>query len=329
MSKIKLVIIGGGAITEEVYLPILSDDSPFELVSLVERDSATADQLRQKFQLDSVVATIEAVENSFEAAIVATPNYTHKDITLTLLNSKIHTLVEKPMALSKADCEEMITASEQMKTALMVGMVRRYYDNMQTVKKLIDTKSLGKIKRVLFNEGYVFNWPVKSDSLVNIHKAGGGVLMDIGVHIFDLLIYWLGMPKVEDYYDDSPLRIEAECLANLSWSNGTLATIQISRLRSLSNKVKLVFELGDVEFEVRQSEKIAIRLANEIDVLGNVPKLSTDRLNPFRLQLLDFAASIKGYSDSRSSLTDARNGISLIQDCYRHKKNLSLRYHYF
>jgi predicted dehydrogenase len=331
MSKIQLAIIGGGALAEAVYLPLLVNQTDFELKALVEYDPERRRALQQKFTIPGAFATVEELDRNCEAAIVAVPNYLHHSITVACLERKIHTLIEKPMAVSASECEALIHAADENNTRLMVAMVRRYYENVRQIKKLITGRSLGRLKNIRIEEGYVFNWPVTSDSLINKKKSGGGVLIDIGVHVLDTLYYWLGKPASCNYYDDSLKNIEAECRLDLSWSSETTATIVISRLRNLSNAISLTFEGGTVTIDIRSSARVSMRLGDGVETEGQFVAGANepDKLKAFRMQLNDFAAFIKTGKKPDTSLSDAKSAIELISWCYQNKLPLSSRYQTF
>lgn len=329
MSKLKLVIVGGGAITESVYIPILLNNSDFQLMAVIEQNGERGKYLKENFEGLTIYDSLHKVDEAFNAAIVATPNYLHKEVSIALLKKGVHVLVEKPMALSSADCEEMRSQANQNGVKLMVGMVRRYYTNMQMVKEIIEAKTFGELVSLSIKEGYVFNWPVTSDSLINKRKSGGGVLIDIGVHVLDLLFYWLGRPNLVNYYDDSFNQIEAECLISLSWPTGVVSNVQLSRLRELPNTIELTFEKGVVVVDVRPSDRVDISLSNKLLINGKVAKPVTDKMKPFKKQLQEFSELVLKGRVARTSIRDAEEGITLIQNCYDRRKNLSEMYQYY
>ena len=137
---------------------------------------------------------------------------TREDIIapIDLLQNEIHVLVEKPMALNSGDCQAMIESAKNAGVVLAVGLVRRFYHLERFVKQVIDSMLLGKIIKFDLREGVVFGWPVVSDSIFSKHNSGGGVLIDIGVHVLDLLLWWFGNYETVEYYDDSMGGVEAE-----------------------------------------------------------------------------------------------------------------------
>lgn len=323
MSKLKLVVVGGGAISETVYLPILVNENHFEVVGLVESNNLRANYLKDKFKIRCVYSSVADIDSDYHAVLIAVPNHLHKDMAIYFLRKEKHVLVEKPMAILADDCIEMMRAATS-KAKLMVAMVRRYYDNINYVKQLIETQALGKLRSIEVEEGYEFNWPVASDSLVNKVKAGGGVLVDVGVHVLDTLFFWLGKPAAFEYFDDSSNGIEAECKLVLKWPNDAGAVVRLSRLRGFRNTIAVTFENGSIVIDVRPSDKVNLLLGGQVSITGNFLSGNdrVDKLGPFKKQLHDFASYVAADKVPITSTQDAYLVTKLIQACYQTKKSL-------
>lgn len=120
-------------------------------------------ELANKFDTNSISDDYKQVIGKVDAAILAVPHHLHNPIAIGLLNNGIHVLVEKPMALTLAECNSMISAAEQGGANLAVGLVRRFLYSHQFVKKIISANFLGKIRSFDVSEGSIYNWPVASN----------------------------------------------------------------------------------------------------------------------------------------------------------------------
>lgn len=124
---------------------------------------------------------------------ICTPNGTHHELAVAALNSGKHVLVEKPMALSKSDCEKMIDAAKANNCELFVVKQNRFNPPVQELKKLVDQKKPGKIFMVSVNcfwnrnEDYYKNsdWKGKKD-------LDGGALFTQFSHFIDIFYYLFG-----------------------------------------------------------------------------------------------------------------------------------------
>ena len=127
---------------------------------------------------------------------ICTPPFTHLPASIACMRAGKHVLVEKPMALSLAECDEMIAVQKETGTYLGVVCQNRFTKDNQTLKALIDSKIAG---RVLF--GQVESFWCRGHSYYDLwwrgtwEKEGGGCIINHGVHQIDLLNWIMGPPE--------------------------------------------------------------------------------------------------------------------------------------
>src|ERR1700722_10393887 len=127
MGRLKLAVVGCGAVTEFSYLPAIARSEGVELVALVDKSLSRARQLMAQCSREpAVFDDYRQIFGNSEAAVVALPNALHAAVTIDLLEHGVHVLVEKPMALDSRECEAMIAASTRNDRVLAVGMARRF-----------------------------------------------------------------------------------------------------------------------------------------------------------------------------------------------------------
>ncbi|MCC7519935.1 MAG: Gfo/Idh/MocA family oxidoreductase [Verrucomicrobiae bacterium] len=130
-----------------------------------------------------------------EAIYVCTPPDSHAEYTLAAIAAGKHVLVEKPMAATVAECEQMIQAAKARGVTLGVAYYRRAFPKMRRIKELIAAGTLGVPTWVNIAAHSWFNPSADDPKRWRVEKArsgGGGAVADIGVHRLDLLDYWLG-----------------------------------------------------------------------------------------------------------------------------------------
>ena len=129
-----------------------------------------------------------------DAVIVATPNYLHKEPVLTAARHKKHIFCEKPIALSYADCDEMVKACQENNVVFMAGHVMNFFRSVRHAKQLI---AQGKIGRVLYCHSARNGWeePQPSISWKKIRAKSGGHLYH-HIHELDCIQFIMG-PAVE------------------------------------------------------------------------------------------------------------------------------------
>ena len=164
-----------------------------------------------------------------DAAIVATPNALHAPQSIALLEAGKHVLVEKPMAVSVAECDAMIAASRTSGASLMVAHCWRF---RREVIALRDRITAGELGEVVKTRGYGVhaNWG-PSGWFTDPMLAGGGALVDMGVHAIDTARFLLGDPEpgrvcatISTRYGD--YAVDDEAILLISWAQGTNSIVE-------------------------------------------------------------------------------------------------------
>jgi predicted dehydrogenase len=286
-----------------------------------------ARQLRDKYQVPAVVDDYREVIGRVDAAIVALPNNLHATVTIDLLRHGIHVLVEKPMALRTTECDEMIEAARSADAVLAVGLDFRFFHASQFLKRLFENRLLGDIKRFDLHLGIISKWPSTSDFLFRKEASGGGVLMDWGVHVLDLLLWWLGDYDRVDYYDDAIGGVEADCKVHLDLQCGASGVVELSRTRNLKNTCRVHGERGSLEFAIWDADPF-LRLQFDEQGLALNGRV-TGRDGPkqtmrevFPRQLNDFIDAIVDHREPLIPGQEGMRAVKLIEACYASRKPL-------
>ena len=134
-----------------------------------------------------------------DAVIISTPTHFHKDLALTALENGKHVIVEKPMASSLAECEQMVETAERCGKILTVGFNHRYFAAIKEVKSAIQSGVLGQLRYVKGYAGHTGLSEFKSPWMYDKDKMGGGTLMDNGIHTLDLICYLMD-DRIDDVF---------------------------------------------------------------------------------------------------------------------------------
>jgi len=325
MKKVNIALIGCGAVAE-AHLAAASDCKEITIKALVDKNIDRALKLGKRFGISEVFADFHDVFGLVDAAIVALPHHLHAPITIELLDNGLHTLVEKPMALNKNECANMIAAAKKSGKILTVGQLRRYFYSSIFVKKLLDLGVLGKIKKFHFQDGIIYNWPAASDFTFK-SESGGGTLADQGAHTLDLMRWWLGDYESFEYFDDSFGGVEAECVINIKLKSGASGEINMSRIRNLANNCYVEGENGWVRVESKFNSQVEFQLFGQDAILTGRPlpqgMKKEDPIGLFVRQLDDFAAAINGRKELFVFPEDAMKTVELIEACHANRKFLA------
>ena len=133
-------------------------------------------------------------EADLDAISVTLPTYLHQEYVVKALNSGVHVLCEKPMALTVEECREMLTAANRSKRLLQIGHCTRFWPEYVKAKELIDSKQYGKVLAATFqrlSQTPTWSW---EDWLLDVSKSGSAAL-DLHIHDSDYVQYVFGMPQ--------------------------------------------------------------------------------------------------------------------------------------
>jgi predicted dehydrogenase len=326
LSKLRLAVLGCGAIAKGIHLPVTVLSDRVELTMLVDKCLPRARELAEKYSAPTVADDYREVMGKVDAAIVALPNYMHAPVTMDLLQHGIHVLVEKPMALSAVDCDKMIQAASDAGVVLAVGLNCRFFASSLFVKQVLKDGWLGDIVSFDARKGFVFGWPVASDFMFRKEAAGGGVLIDIGVHVLDLLLWWLGDYDSVEYYDDAMGGVEADCELHLRLRCGVSGIVELSRTRNLRNSCIIRGTHGALETGTGVNSPLCLETKNQdIALTGEVARggvVDKTMQDVFRHQLDDFVDAIFNHRAPCIPGQEGKRAVELIENCYHHRRLL-------
>ncbi len=317
----KIGIIGCGAVVEAFYLPAIQRIKKLKITALVDKNLNRARKLRGGLNQQIFVTTeYKEIISKVDIVIIALPHFLHAPVSLFFLKHKIHVLCEKPMALNPTQAKEMIKTEVDNKVKLAIGMMRRQFSVTAKIKKIIQSNYLGKIISFDYEEGFPYDWPVQSKFIFDKNQAGGGVLIDMGAHVVDLLVHLFrpfGELKIADYRDDNYGGVEANCIFNMIVGD-IKGRIELSNDRRLRNTFRINFTKGLLELPSGGLTDMRISIDNKKETF-----ITTETfIDAFYKQLNEFIRAIYTNSSKYVAGKDVLTSIELIHYCYKNKKQI-------
>ena len=174
----------------------------------------------------------DTIENNkdIDLVYVVLPNSMHKEYTIRAAKAGKHVIVEKPMALTEKDCQEMITACKNAGVQLAVGYRLHYEPHHREIKRLGQEKVFGQVRLIEVSLGYKIggdpnDWHLKKA------MSGGGPLMNLGVYCVQCSRYVLGEEPISATAQFGPVtrpelyqEVEESITWQLQFSSGAVAT---------------------------------------------------------------------------------------------------------
>ncbi len=200
MDKVKLAIIGCGNVAQVVHLPVLEKMSDVEIAAVVDPDKRKAQAVASRGNIPASFTSLDAllaspIAKELNAIDICTPTDTHRTIAIQAMEAGLDVLVEKPIARTAREAREMAACAEKTGRKLMVGMNNRFRPDTMLLKSFIEKKELGKIYYI--KSGWLKQQSSSSPWHQQKEKAGGGVILDLGIAMLDLGLWLLNYPEVQ------------------------------------------------------------------------------------------------------------------------------------
>ncbi|MBI4063292.1 MAG: Gfo/Idh/MocA family oxidoreductase [Elusimicrobia bacterium] len=202
-SSVKVSFIGAGYIAG-VHAEILSADPRVRLNGFYDQDPSRSAQLAKKHNAKSYAGSQELFDGSPHAVYVASPNTTHVDYVTAALARGIHVFSEKPMAVNLEGAQKIKEAAAKSRAIYQIGFNRRFAPVYKKMKELALTPKFKPFSaNIKMNRGELQRPPWTSNP-----KVTGGFLYESTIHLFDLMLYFLGdvesfeVTAAKDLYPD-------------------------------------------------------------------------------------------------------------------------------
>lgn len=237
MSKTKAAIgvIGCGAVAQLEHIPAIKKLPSATLLALCDKDKAKVQALGRKHEAPYVFEDYEEMLKleDLDGVVIATPNDLHAPMAIAALRRGKHVLCEKPMAISAKEARDMADAAGRYKRKLLIGFNHRFRQDVQILKQFIEGNELGQVFYIktgwLRHKG---DWKPQRWALQK-ERAGGGVFLDLGIHMLDLALWLLGNPAVETvtasaYHLTPKSEVEDSAAAFIKVKGGATITVEVS-----------------------------------------------------------------------------------------------------
>ena len=264
--KIRVGFVGAGGIAQAKHVRGHLSVPNVEITACCDIDEGRAKAFAERNGIDHVFTDYDKMMemDELDAVSVSTPNAFHADPTIAALKAGKHVICEKPLAGNAKDGARMVTAAEESGLVLQIGLQARFNRHNWTLRKRIEQGLLGDVyygRTMALRRRGIPGAP----TFVTKAISGGGPLIDIGVHSFDVMLYLVGYPDpveafgatYQKFADDptiytgkwkkwNPAHFDVEDLAvgQVKFANGMTITVETSWSAHLEDVGKS-FILGD------------------------------------------------------------------------------------
>ena len=192
----KIAIIGCGAIANGAHIPAYMKNPEAEIKYFCDIIPERAQAAVEKYGCGTAVTDYHDVLTDPEvvAVSICTPNLMHSVISIDAMRAGKHVLCEKPTARTYAEALEMQKVQHETGMTLNIGVCNRFNDSVRRIKQYIDDGKLGTVHHVYVSFRAHRSIPGLGGAFTTKAIAGGGALIDWGVHYLDIVMYCCGDP---------------------------------------------------------------------------------------------------------------------------------------
>jgi predicted dehydrogenase len=212
-DPVRTALIGYGQAGSVFHAPLVASTDGMALISVVTRNAARAAAARQRYPNARIVPTVDDLlrdPESVDLVVVASPNYTHVPVGLSVLEAGLPVVVDKPVAASAAAARQLRDAAAAKDLLISVYHNRRWDGDFRTLRRLFAEGDLGAVHRL---ESRYERWRPQVDPARWREQAdpetAGGLLYDLGSHLIDQALVLFG-PVASVYAEIGKVRPGAQ-----------------------------------------------------------------------------------------------------------------------
>ena len=304
---LKIAVVGAGIIGKE-HLAALRRCDDFKLVAICDVNEETASALAAEYGVPYLLDYKEIPQKTdADAVLLNLPHALHCEAATFFLEAGVHVFLEKPMAITTAECDEMLAAAERAQRVLAIGHLQRFFQINRRVKAYAESGELGRLFAINEIRSIGYFAPSRPKWFLSKRMAGGGIVMNYGAHALDKVLYLTDskIKRVDAVCDNlqEGMEIEGHAQFLAQTLSGVSATVTFSSYSNVGYETTYIFEKGAIRVENGSKLMLCREGAWE-----QIP-LPADR-DYMLLQLQEFAKLLRGEA---SEMPDANYGREIVK----------------
>ena len=288
-SVIRVGVVGCGRVVQQRHLPIATDLAGAELVAVSDVDAETRSRIAEEYGVKAHEDYRELVASeTLDAAVVAAPTQFHAEVGVAALNAGKHVMIEKPVALSLDEVDQLDAAAAASAKTVSVAMNSRWHRLAREARKVVRQGSLGPtgLLRSAFTddfrlEGRVPPWGMR-------HDLAGCVLLETAVHHFDLWQFLLDSQVDEIYAKmEEPTTANERAAVTATMANGVIVSAIFTEGLKGANELEIYGQDGRLRISVYDFDGLDVTPRSEY------PGTMSTRVRRLMKFLSEFPGAVK------------------------------------
>jgi predicted dehydrogenase len=321
-SRVGVALVGAGNIAQSIHLPTLSKMQGVTIAAIVDRHIAKARILAEKYKipvacrsLDEALALPEV-----DALIITSSTDAHAEHALAAIAAGKHVFIERPAARTLEETLAIRAALAGTDLNVMIGMNHRFRPDVVQLKNAVDRDEIGEVFYI--KAGWVKQRSNDARWMGTADKAGGGVLMDLGVSVVDLILSTFNFGRVHSVvcntYNQQTRNVEDIVIAMVMFENGSVATIEVSWSLMREDDLFYCNVFGKRGSAYINPFKLVKRVGSSFQTTTS--RITKSHLDVYRKsyedELRHYLSGVRGITPVVSTIDDAVERMKVIEAMY-------------
>lgn len=319
-------IVGAGAITRSVHLPVLKNSPDARIAWVADLDGSAARNVASMFRVPHASIAMDSLSlPACDIALLAVPVHARRPYLQYFANARTALLTEKPFAIAAAEHESYIELFRGLSIAC--GYMRRSYANVRALRRMIRSRWFGELRSIQYREGGRTTRTEGGSATLDLsHRRGGGVLRDVGCHGIDVIGFITDARDhaVHDcrieWDDETDRHVNARfSLAGMTGQEACRVDYTVSWLMDQTNTIELHFDRAAVRTGIKPDAKLSIAscsdfsdaIAMELDEPG-----ARTSYQAFFLQWQSVLGALRDENDSEYAAASSLWTTRLVEALY-------------
>jgi predicted dehydrogenase len=330
-SSLGFAIVGTGSVAD-FHVTAINHTPNAHLAAVVHYDPKQFATIAARFGVPCLSFDAALNHSDIHALSLCTPSGQHAEQTIAAANAGKHVMVEKPIALHPADADAMIAACKQANVTLAVMLQRRGEMLFQSVQQAVAAGDLGTLRMGLISLPYFRSAAYYQQAAWRGTWAldGGGVLMNQGIHLLDLLVWYFGDPvnvQARAGTLEHPIEVEDTLVGVLEFASGAKATITATTTAApgFAHRLELYGDKGGIQIEGEHVRRWTLTEPGQVTPMtpaeGDDAGAGADprgiAATGHMALMQDFVSSIHQKRTPLVSGTEGKRSLQAVWDIYR------------
>ncbi len=315
-SIVRVGVVGCGRVAQQRHLPIVVDLAGAELVAVSDVDAKTRSKLVEEYGVKAYEDYRELVASeTLDAVMVAAPTQFHAEIGAAALNAGKHVMIEKPVALSLDEVDQLESAAAASGKTVAVAMNSRWHRLTREAREVVRQGSLGPIG--LLRSAFIDDFRLGGDvpPWGMRHDQAGCVLVETAVHHFDLWQFLLDSPVEEVYAKmEDPMTADERAAVTATMANGVMVSAMFTEGLKGANELEIYGQDGRLRVSVYDFDGLDVTPRSEY------PGSMGTRIRRLKKFVSEFPGAVKRLKTGGDWAGSYRSEWEHFIDCIVHGK---------